>query len=93
MRYQEEVRNSPSSRRMFLGRALGLAAGFGVLLASIRQAAAKMAQSVAGYQEQSTKDGQQCSACSLFQPPNACQLIDGTINPSGWCRYFVKKPG
>jgi len=27
----------------------------------------------------------------LFEPPNACKVVEGEINPSGWCQLFVKK--
>jgi hypothetical protein len=49
-----------------------------------------MAQTAVGYQV-TPKGDQQCSNCSLFQPPSACTLIDGTISPSGWCKFWVKK--
>lgn len=29
-----------------------------------------------------------CAACLHFQPPNACELVAGDINPSGVCDLF-----
>jgi hypothetical protein len=51
-----------------------------------------MSQPSVGYQ-QSPKDDQKCSNCSLFQEPNACTLVDGNISPEGWCKFWVKKTG
>ena len=69
------------------------AAGAAALLSPVTDAkAAKMAQAAAGYQD-SPKGAQQCDGCALFQAPNACQLIDGNISPSGWCKFWAKKAG
>ena len=51
-----------------------------------------MAQTGVAYQT-TPKGDQQCSNCSLFQAPSACTLVDGTISPSGWCKFWVKKAG
>jgi len=82
----------PLSRRTVVVRSLACAAGAVASLAPIKQAAAKMAQKAAEYQD-TPKGDQQCSNCSLFQEPNACTLVDGDISPSGWCKFWVKKAG
>ena len=41
----------------------------------------------------SPKDGHQCDGCTLFQAPAACQIVDGTISPAGWCKLWAKKAG
>jgi len=41
--------------------------------------------------QQTPKDGQQCSLCVNWQPPNACKVVAGTINPNGWCVAFAPK--
>ena len=51
-----------------------------------------MAQAGVAYQT-TPKGDQQCGNCSLFQPPGACTLVDGTISPTGWCKFWVKKAG
>jgi hypothetical protein len=51
-----------------------------------------MAPKAADYQE-APKGDQQCSNCSLFQPPKACQLVEGDVSASGWCKYWVEKAG
>ena len=80
-----------ASRRTILLQGIACAAGVAASVGPSTQAsAAKMAQAAAGYQG-SPKEIQQCDNCSQFQAPNSCQLVDGTISPSGWCKFYVKK--
>jgi len=67
-----------------------LAAAASVLVASIKEAVAKLTPAAASYQDQ-PKDDQRCDTCSLFQRPSSCQLVDGTISPSGWCKFWVRQ--
>jgi hypothetical protein len=53
-------------------------------------AIAKMAQKAAGYIDKSKND-QKCSNCALFKTPDSCTLVDGSISPDGWCRFYSKK--
>jgi hypothetical protein len=83
------------SRRAIVLRGLACAAGSVALAVPVREAyAAKFPQSspAVTYQD-SPKDGRQCDGCSLFQAPNSCQVVDGTISPTGWCKLWVKKAG
>lgn len=57
---------------------------------SAGSAIAKMSQKAAGYQDK-PKDDQKCSGCALFKAPDACTLVDGSISPDGWCRFYSKK--
>jgi hypothetical protein len=66
--------------------------GAAASLLPLRLAAAKMSQKSVAYQD-SPKDDQQCSNCSLFKEPNICTIVDGEISPQGWCRFWAKKPG
>ena len=81
------------SRRVFLrrmgiyGAGAAIVQGFGSELAN---AQAKAAQKAVAYQDK-PKDTQRCDACSSFQPPNACKLVEGQISPQGWCSLFTKK--
>jgi len=86
------VSSRPLSRRIVLLRSAGCAAGAAALLLPLKQAVAKMNQKSVAYQD-TPKDDQKCSNCSLFQEPNACTLVDGEISPEGWCRFWVKKAG
>lgn len=84
---------SPGMSRRGMLQTVGSAAGAAAfLIAPSGPAAAKMAPAGAAYQD-TPKGDQQCSNCSLFQAPGSCQLVDGVISPSGWCKYWVKKAG
>jgi hypothetical protein len=77
------------SRRSLLGGAI-CASGAATMLAATRPAqAAKISQTVVKYQD-SPKGEQMCSNCKLFTAPNACQTVDGTISPNGWCMIYQK---
>jgi len=80
------------TRRIVLLHSAGCAAGAAALLLPVKQAVAKMNQKSVAYQD-TPKDDQKCSNCSLFQEPNACTLVDGEISPEGWCKFWVKKAG
>ncbi|QXX74890.1 hypothetical protein [Methylovirgula sp. HY1] len=34
---------------------------------------------------------QRCDTCRLFKPPGSCQVVQGTISPSAWCRLWGPK--
>lgn len=76
---------------------MGLVGG-GVALAGLSTARAqpaapaaqKLAQSAVMYQNK-PKNGQLCSICVNFIAPHACAIVDGTINPIGWCVAFAPK--
>lgn len=74
------------SRRTIVVRSLACAAGAAAFLLPVKDAAAKMTQKAVAYQD-TPKDDQRCDNCSLFQAPNSCTLVDGEINPSGWCKF------
>jgi hypothetical protein len=90
-----QVQSCALSRRTIVLRGVACAAGATALLAPARYAhAAKFPQTspVVAYQD-SPKDSHQCDGCIQWQPPNACQVVDGTISPSGWCKLWAKKAG
>jgi hypothetical protein len=47
----------------------------------------KMSKAEAEYRDR-PKDGFACAACTLFRPPRSCQVVQGDISPSGWCKLF-----
>jgi hypothetical protein len=61
---------------------LGTATGAG--------AAAKVSQKSVAYQE-SPKGTQSCANCNVFEPPNACKTVEGTVSPQGWCKIWQPK--
>jgi len=76
-----------SRRRILAGGIAVLAAG-----AAARRAKAddKLAQSIVQYQE-TPNAGAKCSDCVNFVAPNACKIVEGNINPNGWCVAFAPK--
>ena len=83
----------PSRRAMVL-HGVACAVGSVVLAVSTKRGyAAKFPQSSPAVAYQDTpKDAHQCDNCSLFQAPSSCQVVDGSVNPAGWCKLWVKKP-
>jgi hypothetical protein len=71
---------------------LGALAAAGSTAAARQQARAqeKIAQAVVQYQKQ-PKNGQMCSNCVNFDPPAACKIVTGTIDPNGWCLVYAPK--
>ena len=87
-----ETRLARLSRRSLLLEGIVRAGSAATMLATaaIQPAqAAKISQSVVKYQD-SPKGEQMCSNCKLFTAPNACQTVDGTISPNGWCMIYQK---
>lgn len=79
------------SRRSLLQSAVCGVGAATVLAMTITAArAAKMPQSAVGYKP-SPNGSQRCDNCRLWQPPNSCKSVDGTISPSGWCKIYVPK--
>jgi hypothetical protein len=35
--------------------------------------------------------GFKCSNCDYFSQPNACELVEGHIDPEGCCNAFIPK--
>jgi hypothetical protein len=85
--------NMRLSRRLLLRRAALLAGA--ALTASVvpsEQASAqqKASKEAMKYQDKPNGD-QRCSNCMQFVPPASCKVVDGTINPNGYCIAWVKK--
>lgn len=81
-----------TSRRKVLQGGLGGLGAIAVAAATAGRARAqeKLAQSVVQYQE-TPKDGAKCSTCVNFVAPNACKIVEGKINPEGWCVAYAPK--
>jgi High potential iron-sulfur protein len=83
------------SRRNLLRDVTVIAGGAAVFAAGMtatcaRADSGKVSQATAGYQA-TAKNGQQCDSCSLFQAPSSCSLVDGSVSPTGWCKFYAKK--
>ncbi|HEY1637565.1 MAG TPA: hypothetical protein VGF62_03495 [Rhizomicrobium sp.] len=42
------------------------------------------------YQDQ-PKGNQRCEGCKNFVGPSACRVVQGSVNPNGWCLLFQGK--
>ena len=80
---------TPKPRRAVL-QAAGLAA-LAPIAVHQAQAQDKLQGSMVMYQA-TPKDGQKCSTCLHWQPPNACAIVAGVISPEGWCAVWAAKP-
>lgn len=82
----------PTSRRSALKTGLAIVAGTGLAGVAARAYAqtAKADPTTVAYQTKPS-NGQQCSGCVQFMPPNACKIVSGNISPSGWCELYSPK--
>lgn len=82
----------PKARRGVLQTGLAAVVGVAALGVGARQVAAqqKLAKAMIQYQD-GPKDGLRCDACLHWQPPNACAIVEGSINPAGWCGAYAPK--
>ena len=86
-----------TSRRGVMRTGLGLLAAGTAMAATSRAAQAqaqdqKIAQNLVQYQEM-PKDGAECDKCVNWIDPNACKIVEGKINPKGWCVAYAPKEG
>ena len=77
-----------ASRRSLLLGCVGLAlAGIPGRVVAQQKVAPKLVQ----YQEK-PKGTQEGDGCLHFVAPSSCKMVDGKINPKGWCALFAPKP-
>jgi hypothetical protein len=90
MRDKPRSWSAPLSRRALLRGTAGAAGAATILGATANPAASapKMSQKVVAYQDHPDGD-KRCDKCGHFQPPNACKVVEGTVSPEGFCRFFV----
>ena len=81
------TRQENRTRRQVLQTGLAVAGGVIALRAEAQE---KIAQSMVQYQKD-PKDGNKCSMCVNWQPPNACKVVSGSIDPNGWCIAYAPK--
>ena len=78
-----------ATRRRVLKATLATIGGMAAVATTAR-AQEKIAQAMVQYQA-TPKDGNKCSMCVNFDPPNGCKIVSGTIAPEGWCIAFAPK--
>lgn len=83
---------SPSRRSLLVQAALlaGTAMTFSVIPSKQASAQQKASKEVMKYQDKPNGD-QRCSNCMQFVAPASCKVVDGVINPNGYCIAWVKK--
>jgi hypothetical protein len=91
-----KTRSAELSRRSILRNiafTAGGAAMLGTAVSGSRVAVAqtKMTQKAVGYQD-TPKGAQRCDNCTKFDAPSSCKIVQGNIEPAGWCKVYVKKP-
>jgi hypothetical protein len=77
------------SRRAVLLTGVGVLAS--ALVATRAAAQQKAKQKLVQYQEK-PKGTQECDNCLHFVAPDGCKLVEGKINPKGWCSLYAAKP-
>ena len=78
------------TQRRLLQCTTGAAGAATVLSPSPKSAVAgpKISKKAVAYQDHPEGD-KRCDKCAQFQAPNGCKMVDGTINPQGYCRIFA----
>ncbi len=94
---KDSIMNEPtkSSRRCIMRTGLGLIAGAAAIAGASTTAKAqdqKIAKTLVQYQEQ-PKDGAECDKCVNWIAPGSCKIVEGQINPKGWCVAYAPKEG
>jgi Rieske Fe-S protein len=80
------------SRRDFLNiAAVGAGAVITVGLVEPALAAPKKFSQQRAHYQPIPKSGQRCQSCALWQAPTACQVVEGTVSPAGWCILYQAK--
>jgi hypothetical protein len=77
------------SRRLVLKGAAAAAAA-SVMVSGVTSAYAKVPKQSVSYRE-TPNGGDHCSICGNFIAPSSCKLVEGSINPNGWCGLFKPK--
>ena len=54
------------------------------------QPSRKMSKQDAGYKD-SPNGASHCAGCAQFLAPSSCKLVEGAINPAGWCTLFAAR--
>jgi len=81
------------SRRLMLQR-LAAAAGTATTLGAGARwavAQAKLSKTQVSYQGQ-PNGTQRCENCAHFQAPSTCNVAEGEVSTSGWCKAYSPKP-
>jgi len=84
----DETGSGPSRRTMMWAGLYALAV---ILVPAWAGAQPKIAPKLVQYQEK-PKGPQECDNCLHFVAPASCKMVEGKINPKGWCQLYAPKP-
>jgi hypothetical protein len=76
------------SRRALMHAAVGVASAGLLFRTSRAEASEKMTRQQAQYQD-TPNSIYSCGLCTLFEPPNACKVVEGEVSKDGWCKAFA----
>jgi hypothetical protein len=81
-----------SRRSLLVQGALLAGAALTASVVPSKQASAQQKVSKEAMKYQDKPNGEmRCSNCMQFVPPASCKVVDGAINPNGYCIAWVKK--
>jgi len=49
----------------------------------------KASKQLAGYIEKTPYATQTCVSCHFFIDPDDCEIVEGPVNPTGYCNYYT----
>jgi hypothetical protein len=78
------------SRRSVLKTVIAVAGAAPLAISAARPAYAKVPKQSVSYRE-TPNAGNSCAICGNFIAPSSCKLVEGAINPNGWCGLFKPK--
>ncbi len=81
-----------TTRRSVIRTGLGIIAGTAAVATAARAQDQKIAKNLIQYQD-GPKDGLECDKCVNWVAPDACKIVEGKINPKGWCVAYAPKEG
>ncbi len=87
---ETEGRRAALSRRTLLLRTMGSIGAASVIEARLKRALAaiKISKAAVAYQDHPDGD-KRCDRCLQFQAPDSCKMVDGPVDPQGFCRIFT----
>jgi hypothetical protein len=75
-------------RRALIHAAVGVVSAGLLFRISQADASDKMTRQQAEYQD-TPNSIYSCGLCTLFEPPNACKVVEGDVSKDGWCKAFA----
>lgn len=66
-----------------------LAAGSAAVRAQQQAKITKASKQVAGYVEKTPFAAQTCVSCHFYIDPDDCEIVEGPVNPTGYCNYYA----